>query len=199
MRAPPVIALSLGAALGLGIAFAVERARRRAPAPALDLGGRPAPEPEPDYLEEITVTVQRMAEPVLATVGPRGIRNRNPGNIRWIADERRRWRGMLRDDGSGYAVFDTAAHGVRALGKELLLDDKRGIRTVRGLISNWAPATENNTAAYIASVAAALNVGPDQPIAVAARLAELAAAIIRHENGMQPYAEADLRAWVYLP
>jgi hypothetical protein len=130
---------------------------------------------------------------------PRGIRNNNPGNIRWIADARRRWRGMVRDDGGGYGVFESAALGVRALALELKLDERRGVNTVRKLIGIWAPATENDTAAYADAVARALGLGVDEPFSISARLVPLMVAIIRHENGKQPYALADLAAWAVLP
>jgi hypothetical protein len=140
-------------------------------------------------------------EGVIAGAGAlaRGLRNNNPGNIRWIASPGARWRGMLRQDADGFGVFDTAANGVRAIGKELLVDAGRGIRTVRGLISNWAPSNENNTAAYIAAVARRLSVAADQPLDVATALPDLAAAIIEHENGSNPYLMRDIRAWVALP
>lgn len=139
------------------------------------------------------------AQKIVPAVLPRGLRNNNPGNIRWISLAGKRWQGMLRDDGSGYAVFDSVQNGVRALAKELLLDEQRGLKTIRAIISNWAPANENNTAAYVAAVARALNLGADVNFSVAARLVDLTAAIIQHENGVQPYNRAQLTAWVALP
>src|SRR5687768_678297 len=43
---------------------------------------------------------------IVKAVTPRGIRNNNPGNIEWISDLARRWRGMVNKDGR-YGVFDT--------------------------------------------------------------------------------------------
>lgn len=77
--------------------------------------------------------------------GPRGIRNNNPGNIDWIENPSKRWRGMIRketpEEGGRFAVFDSPANGVRAIAQELLLDERRGVRTIAGLISNWAPSS----------------------------------------------------------
>lgn len=134
-------------------------------------------------------------------IGVRGIRNNNPGNIDWISDPAKRWEGMIRKEtpaeGGRFGVFESAAKGVRAIGRELLLDERRGVRTVRGLIDNWAPPSENNTSAYVRAVAAAVKVVPEQSIDVKAKLPEIVAAIIKHENGVQPYALADLQRWVY--
>jgi hypothetical protein len=146
-----------------------------------------------DALENIIAGGAAVAGALL----PRGIRNNNPGNIEWIAEAAKRWRGMISSDGR-FGIFDKPENGVRAIGKELLLDESRGIRTVRGLISNWAPSHENNTAAYIVAVKTALGVAADEPISVRDRLPDLVGAIVKHENGIQPYTERELRAWVYL-
>ncbi len=128
---------------------------------------------------------------------PRGIRNNNPGNLVYIPDPARAWDGQIGSDGR-FGVYDTAARGVRALGKQLEKHARSGMRTVRTLINVWAPPSENNTGAYVAQVAKALNVAPDLMIDVSARLPQLAAAIIQHENGRQPYAMADIERWVRL-
>lgn len=131
----------------------------------------------------------------------RGIRNNNPGNIDWIPDAKKRWRGMVRKEtpaeGGRFGVFDTPANGVRAIGQELLVDDRRGIRTVEGLVSSWAPSNENNTAAYIDAVATALSVEPEQTIDVRTYLPRITKAIIKHENGQCPYSDEDIQRWVY--
>jgi hypothetical protein len=134
-------------------------------------------------------------------VGVRGIRNNNPGNIDWITDPAKRWDGMIRKEtaaeGGRFGVFVTAQKGVRAIGQELLLDVRRGVRSVRGLIQNWAPPGENNTSAYASAVAKPLGVAPEQDIDIRAKLPLIVAGIIKHENGVQPYAMADLQRWVY--
>jgi hypothetical protein len=125
---------------------------------------------------------------------PRGIRNNNPGNIEWIANAAKRWRGMIRADGR-YGVFDTAANGVRAIGGELRANFRRGENTVRAIISEWAPPTENDTSSYMRAVANALRVDVDTPLS-SSKIPELTAAIIKHENGAQPYTLADIALWV---
>lgn len=119
----------------------------------------------------------------------RGLRNNNPGNIiqSGIA-----WQGKLDNPtDSRFEQFDTAQNGIRALAKLVIsYQDKHGLRTVRGIINRWAPPVENNTTAYVIAVANAVGVKPDDTIDVYRHetLVALTTAIIRHENGEQPYA-----------
>ena len=57
------------------------------------------------------------------------------------------------------------------------------------MIGRWAPPNENDTGAYVRAVAASVGVGADEEIDVHefAILRPLTLAIIRHENGQQPY------------
>lgn len=128
---------------------------------------------------------------------PKGLRNHNPGNLRYVASIP--WAGQVGDDGTGYAVFDSDEHGVRALGHQLQTYSGRGLTSVREIISTYAPSNENDTAAYISAVAGELGVDADQPLDVYAVLPNLVAAIIHHENGLQPFDLGSLQAWVYEP
>jgi len=124
---------------------------------------------------------------------PRGIRNYNPGNIERNAT---RWQGMALDQASDsrFVVFSGSTWGIRAIARTLITyQDKYGLRTVRGIIKRWAPAHENNTAAYVASVCQRLGVGPDDVIDVYdySTMLELVRAIIRHENGAGPLPGGD--------
>jgi hypothetical protein len=127
-------------------------------------------------------------------VWPRGIRNNNPGNIEWIADPARRWRGMVARDGR-YGVFDTAANGVRAIGGELRANFRRGENTLRQIFTEWAPPIENDTERYIRHGERDLDVDRDAPL-TQSQIPAIAAVIVQHENGLQPYAAADLARWV---
>ncbi|MBL5819909.1 structural protein [Serratia marcescens] len=120
---------------------------------------------------------------------PRGIRNNNPGNIRWGDD----WRGLVpyaqRTDKS-FCQFTAPEYGIRAM--VIILRNyqrKRGLKTVADIINRWAPPVENNTLAYINSVAKSVGVKPDQAIDVmdSREMIPLLEAIITHENGVQPY------------
>jgi len=132
---------------------------------------------------------------VVNALTPRGIRNNNPGNIRWIASPGARWRGMVRADADGFGVFDTPQNGVRAIGGELKASIRKG-QTIAQAIYEWAPPSENNTARYVDVVAGAVGVAPETKLALA-MVPKVAAAIIRHENGPGPwYSDADVAAWV---
>ena len=67
---------------------------------------------------------------------------------------------------------------------------RKGQNTVHKLITSYAPASENNTAAYVSAVAAAIGKHADAPI-VGADIVPILKAIIRHENaGEMPYPDA---------
>lgn len=120
---------------------------------------------------------------------PRGIRNNNPGNLRDFGIE---WQGRTGTDngpGGPFVIFDSPQNGIRALARDIRTDYQRdGQNTVRSLISEFAPGSENNTAAYVKSVSNRLSVAPDEVIPLPGRLYDLVTAIIQHENGRQPYA-----------
>ena len=130
----------------------------------------------------------------VAGSGNRGIRNNNPGNI---VKSEIAWQGKVAGQDPRFETFETPEAGIRALGKNLVAyQDKHGRNTVSSIISAWAPASENNTGAYIANVSKALGVAPDAPINVKdpAVMKKLAGAIITQENGSQPYSEAQMNA-----
>lgn len=128
--------------------------------------------------------------------GPRGVRNNNPGNLE--ASSSNPWVGQTGSDGR-FAKFETPEHGIRALGRNLLSYQRQGIDTVGEIINRWAPPSDNNdTAAYIKSVCAQLGVKADQPLDASNpdTLQALCAAIIKHENGSQPYSNEQLSTGV---
>jgi len=116
---------------------------------------------------------------------PRGIRNNNPGNIRW-GDP---WQGLRpateRDD-TAFCQFTNAAYGIRALARTLITyQDKHLLRTIRQIITRWAPPTENNTLGYIHAVARQTGFDADEELDLhnCEHLRPVLEAIIRHENG----------------
>ena len=124
----------------------------------------------------------------LVTYTVRGLRNNNPGNIRISGNN---WRGKvpLADNTDGaFEQFYNAQDGIRALARNLYSYYNRGLRTIDQIITTWAPASENNTAAYIAQVVAATGV-PANAQFPADKVPALVAAIIKHENGKQPYTQ----------
>ncbi|WP_416739248.1 structural protein [Pseudomonas sp. NFX71] len=126
---------------------------------------------------------------------PRGIRNFNPGNIRHAKSIR--WQGMApAQTDSQYVQYLNPRWGIRAMARVLITyQDKRhaadgsSIDTVREIVERWAPPTENNTDAYVISVARALGLDPDvQSVDVYdfEVMRALITVIIRHENGPGP-------------
>lgn len=123
---------------------------------------------------------------VIESATVRGIRNNNAGNIR---ANKIIWDGQTGIDSAGFAIFKSPEWGIRALAKLLLNYEKiHGLSTVSGIIDRYAPAVENNTSAYINSVAGSLGVDPYTSFPVREKLTPLINAIIKHENGINPYS-----------
>lgn len=132
-----------------------------------------------------------------AANAPRGVRNNNPGNIEAGSAN---WQGQTGSDGR-FATFETPELGIRALARNLLTyQERHGLDTVQAIIHRWAPPGENDTGAYVGAVARAVGVGPTDRLNLRdpQTLQNLAGAIIRHENGQNPYPDATVRAGVDL-
>lgn len=90
---------------------------------------------------------------------PAGIRNNNPGNIRHTEIK---WVGETSPDAQGFCTFQTPAYGIRALAIDLYNSNVLFRRfSVREITKKYAPPSENNTEAYIASLAKFIGKGPD--------------------------------------
>lgn len=128
----------------------------------------------------------------------RGLKNNNPGNIR---HSNSKWQGASPEKtDASFVTFLTPEFGIRALAvlvKNYMLKQK--IDTVTGIISRWAPSSENNTTAYINSVAKKTGFKPDEKLTPTPdTLVKLAKAIIHHENGIQPYSDETIKKAVGL-
>ncbi|BCZ75995.1 phage protein [Komagataeibacter phage phiKM1] len=114
---------------------------------------------------------------------PRGIRNNNPGNLDYVGQA-----GAHLETGVPYprfAAFPTMADGICALRDQLIRYGARGLDTVAKIVSVYAPASENATAAYIEFVCAVVGVRPDTMLHLhdPATMARLIYAISGMENG----------------
>lgn len=111
----------------------------------------------------------------------RGVRNSNPGNIRKSKDQ---WEGAIGDDGA-FVIFDSPESGVRALAKNLQSYGRQGYDSIEKIITRWAPPNENDTQAYIQSVASATGIPATQSLDLSDpdTLSSLAQAIGFHETG----------------
>lgn len=128
---------------------------------------------------------------------PRGIRNNNPGNIRYNGIE---WRGLATPPSDGtFCVFKTAHYGIRALARLLMnYHHHYGLRTVNSLINRFAPPNENDTESYINNVCKNTGFNAHTQLDMTDKnvICELVKAIIKQENGVQPYSEIDIEKGV---
>ena len=133
---------------------------------------------------------------------PRGIRNNNPLNIR----SGMMWQGLKNPQTDpAFAQFISMAYGIRAAAKTLLTYyNVHKITTIgrivvngiqrEGIISRWAPESENDTRAYEADVCQRTGFKLDQPLDLRARyfMRPLIDAMIWHENGQNPVSDKDM-------
>ncbi|WP_300749215.1 structural protein P5 [uncultured Alistipes sp.] len=126
---------------------------------------------------------------------PRGLRNRNPGNIR---RSKTRYKGEIESRDPAFKSFRTMAWGYRAMFVLLHTYQVRyGIKTLRGMISRWAPPTENPTDNYLASVAHDTGQPPDEQLDTldGERMQRIVAAMSRVENGVAARREEIAEGW----
>jgi hypothetical protein len=128
---------------------------------------------------------------------PRGIRNNNPGNIRHGA----KWQGLTEvQKDKDFCTFKSPEYGIRALARVLKTYKSRyGLNTVEGIINRYAPQNENDTSAYIKHIVKELDISPSDEIELTDdELIVLIKAIIKHENGTQPYSTDVIRDGILL-
>lgn len=91
-------------------------------------------------------------------------RNNNPGNLMYVGQA-----GATGADSRGYAIFPDYATGYQATVDQINRYMARGITSVQGIISTWAPGnapgnTPVSTQNYINSVSAALGIDPNADV-----------------------------------
>lgn len=87
-----------------------------------------------------------------------------------------------------FIVFTAPQWGLRAIARILLGDWREGQNTIASLIEEWAPPHENDTAAYVRAVGLAAGADPYRPADIPSLLPKIIPAIVKHENGVQPYS-----------
>jgi hypothetical protein len=119
------------------------------------------------------------------------VRNNNPGNIKATSDN---WEGAVDTAKVGniaegqFVVFKSPEYGARALARDLDTKINRGLDTIAEILMVYAPpGKENNTAAYINTVAQRLRIDAQDKITKANRL-ELMRAIVEVEGGKDSLA-----------
>ena len=126
----------------------------------------------------------------------RGLSNRNPGNIRRSATKYLGEVAPSRD--AAFKQFETMAWGYRAM--FVLLHTYRvryRIATLHGMIARWAPPFENDTGAYLRTVARQSGIDPDAAIDTRDRptMTRIVAAISHVENGTAAHEEEVTEGW----
>ena len=129
---------------------------------------------------------------------PRGVRNHNPGNIRCGNTQ---WQGLhpQHSDEDGFCLFISPHWGIRALTRTLhTYMTSHHLYTIVEITNRWAPAAGgNDTALYARVVSYLTGYGVDIRLSPTERVMKrLAAAIIHHENGQQPYDARTITAGV---
>lgn len=126
----------------------------------------------------------------------RGLRNRNPGNIRRSGS---RFRGEVvpgRD--ASFKEFETMAWGYRAM--FVLLDGYRrrhALSTIRQFITRYAPPSENFTVGYIRFVARTTGIDADTPLDTRSPrdMIPLVCAMSEIENGVKAVTQEVHDGW----
>ena len=135
-------------------------------------------------------------EPTPGARVPLGLRQRNPGHVRPLTTGE--WRAQT-GVANGFSIFDNYGNGIRAMALNLrTYYRKHGLNTLTGIISRYAPSSENDVGAYVRAVAqrsglselGALNL-EDEDVMV-----RLVTAMIHHEQGVQPFGDEFVRAHV---
>ena len=116
----------------------------------------------------------------------RGIRNKNPGNLR----HGNKWQGLAQEQtDSAFCQFESMEYGCRALMKTLqTYHNKYDLDNIEGIIARWAPTNENDTMSYINSVSKRLGINSKESLDLEHNpklYLELAKAIAIHENGRE--------------
>jgi hypothetical protein len=138
---------------------------------------------QPSFVEQINIFMTK--------AGTRGERNNNPGNIRLSASN---WQGKTSGSDTAFETFESPEKGIRALAILLKNYARGGCNTIRKIITRYAPASENNTAAYVQAVSMSVGIGPDAVLDFndLDTLNGMVAAIIRHENGRVIYSASQI-------
>lgn len=130
---------------------------------------------------------------------PRNIRNNNPLNIRRSKDQ---WQGLApKQDDAQFFQFETMAMGWRAAFVILTRTYYHNYRlfTIRKIIDRWAPASENDTKAYIRKVSELTGFDADEPLGIPsiypARWMALGAAMAIVEGGKSLDCFAMMQGW----
>lgn len=126
----------------------------------------------------------------------RGLRNNNPGNIRRGGFRYKGEKAVSED--AEFRQFESIEWGYRAMFALLhTYKVKHGCRTLRQMISRYAPPSENNTENYIRRVVYTTHLAAERPISTldGAVMMAVVAAMSEVENGAKADMTAIWRGW----
>jgi hypothetical protein len=129
----------------------------------------------------ITLVLFILRKPINKAMS-RGLRNKNPGNIRKTPGF---WKGEVTGSDPDFKTFKTMAYGYRAIFVLLKGYFTNGYNTIDKIISRYAPSSENATDAYIRTVSERSGIPPDQVLSFdqALQIKRIVKAISYVENG----------------
>lgn len=137
-----------------------------------------------------------MAKSSEISILPRGLRNNNPGNIRHDKDK---WQGeVIPSTDKSFKQFENIYYGYRAMIKLLQNYSKlRGCKTLRQMVTRYAPPNENNTENYIKRVSKQTSINPDVEVNIYDKdeMCRIVAAMIFVENGIKANMEDIYKGW----
>jgi hypothetical protein len=124
-------------------------------------------------------------------------RNNNPLNLRFVGQQ-----GAVKGD-RGFAKFETEQQGFLAAANQLKMYNtgtsaaagNKKLETLEQIIGQWAPASENDTQAYVNTVAQATGFKKDQKLDLVndhEALAKLISAMSSVESGKKTYSPQDV-------
>ena|ERR1700679_2027576 len=128
-----------------------------------------------------------------------GLANNNPGDLKCC--DGNNWVGLVGNNGT-FDTFGDTVYGLRAMAVDLTTKiQSDGLNTITAIISDYAPPSENNTAAYIASVASDTGYSATQVLtADSTTLSNMIRAIVNHEIGntlsAQYVPDSDIQAGI---
>jgi hypothetical protein len=141
----------------------------------------------------IFVVLVIFRKPIISIMA-KGYKNNNPGNIRLTFDKAGNkilvYQGEIDGNSKSFRTFESMIYGYRAMFSLLTHYVTRdGMKTIRDIISRYAPETDNNdTEAYIKNVSDLTNVDPDAEVDISDTnfFQQMVAAMSMQENGIDP-------------
>lgn len=126
----------------------------------------------------------------------RGLKNNNPGNIRKSSD---RFQGeIIPSQDKDFKQFQSMPDGYRAIFKIINnYYNRYGLKTIRQIISRWAPFSENATDVYIGNVSKWSGIEADKVLDITSKdqMTAIIAAMSRMENGVPAVMEEVTEGW----